>query len=36
MQAGFRAHVTKPVDIDLLLRTIASLVQNASFKMQPF
>ena len=36
LQAGFHAHVTKPVDIDLLLRTIASLVQNARFKMQPF
>jgi CheY-like chemotaxis protein len=36
LQAGFSDHVTKPVDIDLLLRTIASLVQNSSFKMQPF
>ena len=35
MQAGFHAHLTKPVDIDELLRTIASLVHNARLKMQP-
>ena len=35
MQAGFHAHLTKPVEIDELLRAIASLVGNASFKMQP-
>ena len=36
LEAGFHAHLTKPVDIDELLRTIASLVQNARFKMSPF
>jgi CheY-like chemotaxis protein len=36
MEAGFHAHLTKPVDIDELLRTIASLMHNARFKMQPF
>ena len=36
MQAGFNAHLTKPVEIDELLRTIASLVRNASAKMQPY
>ena len=34
-QAGFHAHLTKPVEIDELLRTVASLVHNARFKMQP-
>ena len=36
MQAGFHAHLTKPVEIDELLRTVASLVRNTSFKMQPY
>jgi signal transduction histidine kinase/ActR/RegA family two-component response regulator len=35
-EAGFHAHLTKPVDIDELLRTVAALVHNARFKMQPF
>jgi signal transduction histidine kinase/CheY-like chemotaxis protein len=35
-EAGFHAHLAKPVEIDELLRTIASLVHNARFKMQPF
>jgi signal transduction histidine kinase/CheY-like chemotaxis protein len=35
-EAGFHAHLTKPVEIDELLRTIAALVHNARFKMQPF
>ena len=34
-EAGFQAHLPKPVEIDELLRTVASLVQNARFKMQP-
>ena len=36
IEAGFHAHLTKPVDIDELLRKIVSLVHNARFKMQPF
>jgi signal transduction histidine kinase/ActR/RegA family two-component response regulator len=35
-QAGFHAHLTKPVEIDELLRTVASLVHNGRFRMQPF
>jgi signal transduction histidine kinase/ActR/RegA family two-component response regulator len=35
-QAGFQAHLAKPVEIDELLRTVASLLQNARFNMQPF
>ena len=34
-QAGFHAHLAKPVEIDELLRTVASLVHNARFNMQP-
>ncbi len=34
MHAGFQAHLTKPVEIDELLRTIATLVHNAKLKMQ--
>ena len=34
MHAGFQAHLTKPVEIDELLRTIATLVHNARLKMQ--
>jgi signal transduction histidine kinase/CheY-like chemotaxis protein len=36
IEAGFNTHLTKPVDLDELLRTIASLMHNARFKMQPF
>ena len=35
-EAGFHAHLTKPVEIDELLRTVASLVHNARFNMQPY
>jgi signal transduction histidine kinase/CheY-like chemotaxis protein len=35
-EAGFHAHLPKPIEVDELLRTIAALVHNARFKMQPF
>jgi CheY-like chemotaxis protein len=35
MHAGFHAHLTKPVELDELVRTIATLVHNARLKLQP-